>query len=361
MQKSLRFFWFLVLLLAIVWMAGGSLLTTDIIDSGAIGTDVSNEIKALAADLDVELAADFPIALIFVLTGLPIALIALFFFWRNQRALKGGAPISYEQVVRRQTIVVTILALIVALFLWNMPEVEQLVNQRDGAIVSQGSAFNASIITYPVRLFVTFVHEVGHVLAGLLSGGSVEGFTVSPNGSGVARISGGNIALIAPAGYLGAAFFGTFLFLLTSRKPQWTRGMSIAIGLAIIGLTLRFATSDAQQNLTVFAVGIGFGVGLIALGAFAPRIVTVFLLNTLAILTGLNAVFDLWNIVRNPSPASAGAVSDAARFSAEVTPILSEVVVALMWALIALGMLSAAIYFGLVKQVGGEISQAVQG
>ena len=357
MQNTLRFFWVLVLLLAVVWMAAGSLL----LSSAGVGDDIANAIQSQAAALNVELAADLPTSLFFVLSGLPIALIALFLAWRNQRALGGAAPSSYEQVVRRQTILVTILALIFALFLWNMPDVEQLVLQRDGAIVSQGSAFDASIITYPVRLFVTFVHEASHALAGLLSGGTVEGFTVSPNGSGVARISGGNIALIAPAGYLGAAFFGTALFFITSRKPQWTRGMSIAIGLAIVGLTLVFARPDAQQNLTALVVGIGFGVGLIALGAFAPRVFTVFLLNTLAILTGLNAVFDLWRIVRNPSPASGGAISDAARFSAEVTPILNEVIVAFMWALIALGMLSAAIYFGLVKQVGGEISQAVQG
>ena len=141
---------------------------------------------------------------------------------------------------------------------------------------------------------------------GCFPGGIVEGFTVSPNGSGVALVAGGNIALIAPAGYLGAALFGTVLFFLTSRKPQWTRGMSVAIGIAIVALTLSFATPDAEQNLTALIIGIGFGVGLIALGAFAPRVVTVFLLNTLAILTGLNAVFDLWRVVRyaNPAPAA---------------------------------------------------------
>lgn len=349
------------MLLALVWILAGSFFTSTAIDSGSAGNDVSNKIRSLAAEMDVELAADYPLPLVFVLSGLPIALLALFFVWRNHRAVRGAAPVSYEQGLRRQTILVTILALIVALFLWNMPDVEQLVRQQDGAIVSRGSTINASIITYPVRLFVTFVHEVGHVLAALLSGGTVEGFTVSPNGSGVARVAGGNIALIAPAGYLGAALFGTVLFFLTSRKPQWTRGMSVAIGLATVVLTLSFATPDAQQNLTALIIGIGFGVGLIALGAFAPRVVTVFMLNTLAILTGLNAVFDLWHVVRHANPAPGGPVNDAANFSTHVTPLLPATVVAFMWALIALGMLSAAIYFGLIKQVGGEISQAVQG
>lgn len=363
LQKKLRFIWGLLLLFAIGWMVAGSLLTSGAFDSGGVGddaADVANAIKSLATEVDVELTAEFPLPLVFVLSGLPVALLSLFFVWRNQRAIRAEAPASHEQIVRRQTIIITILALIFALFLWNMPAVEQRVVQQNGAIVSPGSAVNASAITYPVRLFVTFVHEAGHSLAGLLSGGKVEGFTVSPDGSGVARISGGNIALIAPAGYLGAALFGAMLFLVTSRKPQWTPGLSVAIGLSIVVLTLSFATPDAQQNLTALIVGIGFGVGLVALGAFAPRVITVFMLNTLAILTGLNAVFDLWSVVRNPNPLPGGPVNDAANFSAQVTPLLPAAVVAFMWALIAVVMLSAAIYYGLVKQVGGEISQAVQ-
>lgn len=361
MQKKLRFLWGLILLLALGWIVAGSLLTSSAIDSGGVGADVSDGIKSLAADLDLDLAADFPLPLVFVASGLPLAVLALFFVWRNQRAIRASAPVPYEQVLRRQTIVITILALIVALFLWNMPDVERIVRQQDGTFAAQSNAVNAAIITYPVRLFVTFVHEASHALAGLISGGTVEGFSVSPNGSGVARVSGGNIALIAPAGYLGAALFGAMLFYATNRKPQWTRPISVAIGLAVVVLTLSFATPDAQQNLTALLVGIGFGLGLIALGAFAPRVITVFLLNTLAILTGLNAVFDLWHVVRNPNPVPGGPLNDAANFSAQVTPLLPPALVALMWALIALAMLSAAIYFGLIRQVGGELSQAVQG
>ena len=361
MQKKLRFFWGLLLLIAIGWMVVGSFLTSSAIDSGRVGYDVDKGVKSLVAELDPELAADFPLPLAFVVSGLPLALVALFFLWRNQRVIRGVAPVSYEQIVRRQTIFITILALVFAMLLWNMPDVEQRIIQRDGSIVTQSSPVNASIITYPVRLFVTFIHEAGHVLAGLLSGGRVDGFTVSPNGSGVAHIAGGNIALIAPAGYLGAALFGTVLFFATSRKPQWTRGLSVAIGIAVVVLTLTFATTDAQQNPTAHIIGIGFGVGLIVLGAFAPRIITVFLLNTLAILTGLNAVFDLWNVVRNPNPLPGGPVNDAANFSAQVTPLLPAGVVAFMWAAIAVGMLSAAIYYGLIKQMGGEIKQAVHG
>ena len=61
--------------------------------------------------------------------------------------------------------------------------------------------------------------------------------------------------------------------------------MSVFLGLSIIILTVLFAERDANGNLTVQLIGIGFGVAMVALGWLAPRIVNVFLLNTLAILT----------------------------------------------------------------------------
>ena len=342
MQKTLRFIWGLVLLFAIVWMISGAILTSGVIDSGSVGDEATLTIRSLASDLDIELAADFPILLVFVIerpaTSHACALLCLAQSSRDKsrRARQPGT----RPAAASQTVFITALALIFALLLWN-------------------DTFYAPAITYPVRLFVTFIHEAGHVLAVLLSGGTVHGFTVSPNGSGLATFSGGNKALIYPAGYLGASLFGAALFFATNRKTQWTRGLSVAIGIAIIALTLSFARPDDQQNLTAFVVGIGFGIGLIALGVFAPRVITVFLLNTLAILTGLNAVFDLWHVVRNPTPLQDGRGNDAAQF-ASATPLLSPVVVALIWAAIAVGMLSAAIYYGLIKQVEGEIDEVLQ-
>ena len=177
----------------------------------------------------------------------------------------------------------------------------------------------------------------------------------------MARTAGGYKALILPAGYLGAALFGSLLFFLTSRNPKWTRGLSVFLGLSIIVLTVFFSERDANGNITVQLVGIGFGVAMVALGWLAPRVINVFLLNTLAILTGLNALMDLSLLVRFPDAGKGNIMNDAAAFASEYTPLLPASVVAFIWSAIAIVMLGAAVYFGLFKQVGGEISGAVKG
>lgn len=348
-------------MLSIIWMVGGTFVTSDAFDEGKLGSDMTNGIQSLATDANIEIPAELPLPLVFVITGLPLALMSLIFLRLNSGSSPTSEAAPSTPNLRRQTIVVTVLALIFALFLWNMRDIERVFRQPDGTIVTQSNTINASAITFPVRLFVTFVHEAGHSLATLLTGGQVDGFEVSLDGSGSARVSGGSIALIAPAGYLGAALFGSLLFFLTNRIPQWTRGLSFLVGLAIIALTLAYAMPSGERDATALIIGIAFGVGLIALGWFAPRIINVFVLNTLAILTGLNAVFDVWHLVLNPGAGAGSAVNDAARFSSEVTPLLPPAVVAFMWAAIAVAMLAAAMYFGLVKQVGGELAGVANG
>ena len=43
----------------------------------------------------------------------------------------------------------------------------------------------ASLLLYPLRLFITFVHESGHALAFTLTGGDVQSLAVHPDTSGV--------------------------------------------------------------------------------------------------------------------------------------------------------------------------------
>ncbi|MCY3780602.1 MAG: M50 family metallopeptidase [Chloroflexi bacterium] len=351
----------MILLASIVWMVGGIFITSGAFEDGQIGGDVADGIQSLASGLSVGIPADFPLPLLFLVTGLPLALVSLLFLRRRKGSPAKSESESAAPNLRRQTIVVTVLALIVALLIWNIQDVERVLRQSGVEGVEAVDDLTMSVIGYPVRLFVTFVHEAGHSLAALLTGGRVSGFEVDLNGSGRANVSGGSIALIAPAGYLGAALFGSLLFFLTNRIPKWTRGLSFLVGLAIIALTLAYAMPSGERDATALIIGIGFGVGLIALGWFAPRIVNVFVLNTLAILTGLNAVFDVWHLVLNPGAGTESAVNDAVRFSSDVTPLLPPAVVAFMWAVIAVAMLAFAMYFGLIKQVRGELAEVVNG
>lgn len=357
MYRRLRLFWILLLLLSVAWIGLGSFLTSEHFDSGNLGSELSGEIQSLGSDIQVDALSTLPLPVFFLVTGLPFALLSIFFLWRNRKRGAASSSPDPDTVIRRQGLLVSLLALLFALFLWNIDAPGRAGPSLDTGFLTAALA----PLLWPVHLFVTFVHEAGHSLAALITGGEVIKFEVSPNGSGRALTAGGYPALILPAGYLGAALFGSALFFLTSRNPKWTRGLSIFVGLSIIILTVLYAAPDQAGNLTANVIGIGFGVAMVALGWLAPRVINVFLLNTLAILTGLNAVMDLSFLVRFPDAGIGDVMNDAAAFAAEYTPLLPGSVVAFIWSAIAVLMLGAAVYFGLFKPVGGEISEVVKG
>src|SRR5256714_4295277 len=75
----------------------------------------------------------------------------------------------------------------------------------------------AEILSYPFRIFVTFIHEGGHALAALVTGNSVRSLSVAVNASGETYTSqGGTFSqmLVASAGYLGAMTYGAVLLVL---------------------------------------------------------------------------------------------------------------------------------------------------
>ena len=109
--------------------------------------------------------------------------------------------------------------------------------------------------TWPVRLFVVFVHECGHALAAILTGGEVLGIRFRENLSGDAMSRGGWPFVILSAGYLTSALFGAVL-VLAADKPRGARqtlmalaALTAACGLAfarpLMGLALPFALLSA--------------------------------------------------------------------------------------------------------------------
>lgn len=233
---------------------------------------------------------------------------------------------------RRQALLISAAALVIVYLLWNIPTFDPVM--------------------YPFRLFVTYIHEAGHALAALLTGGSVLGFTISPDGSGLARTAGGVRALILPAGYLGAAFFGAVLFYLVN-TVRYTRPISIAIGAGLLFFTTVFARPDQSGAITAILVGWIFGLLLIGMGWKLSPLLNLLILNILAMLTSLNAVLDLIYLTRSTGGSlrspQGEVLNDAAAFSRDITPIIPPVVWAFLWAGLALLMLGTAFYFGVVR------------
>jgi hypothetical protein len=164
----------------------------------------------------------------------------------------------------------------------------------------------ADYLVYPIRLFVTFVHEGSHALVAFLTGGSVQSLSISSDGSGVVySVPSGWLGqiLTSSAGYLGTTAFGVLLLLLIRRVVS---GRKILFGCAaFVGvMTLFFGVLSPIFNIfslqvpfssllfTIFS-GLFLTVGLFALGRYASARTANFAVAFLAVQCLLNSLFDL--------------------------------------------------------------------
>ena len=112
-------------------------------------------------------------------------------------------------------------------------------------------------IMYPIKLFVTFLHEFGHAFGALITGGEVVGFVVNEDGSGVTTTRGGSRAVIIMGGYIGSAIFGNLLFYIGARKEKFTQITlyAIAVLMTIIAFVW-FSSLFTSGFLIVFSLAL---------------------------------------------------------------------------------------------------------
>lgn len=247
-------------------------------------------------------------------------------FTRSAGSAEPITPLS-----RRSTLLILGAALAIVYVLWNTSEL--------------------SFISYPLKLFVTYIHEAGHSLAAILTGGEVRQFVVSPNGSGVATTAGGARWLVIPAGYLGAAAFGALLFYAINRFPRTAKSVAVGLGIFLVVFTLLYARPDEGGAPTALIIGIAFGGVLVGIGLRAWQWLNLLALNILAVMTSLNAVLDIWYLVGNSDAGRGFVANDATAFSQQVAPLLPGAVWAFIWALLAVALLGAAVYLSLIRPV----------
>src|SRR5262249_13923732 len=110
------------------------------------------------------------------------------------------------------------------------------------------------LAVYPMRLFVTFIHEGGHALAALLTLGSVERLIIHANASGETYTFGGLSPLIASAGYLGSAAYGAGLLMLLHDGGRAKSVLTITAAL-ILALTGFFAADSFSLFIGIALTG----------------------------------------------------------------------------------------------------------
>lgn len=205
----------------------------------------------------------------------------------------------------------------------------------------------AEIVTYPFRIFVTFIHEGGHAVAALLTGNSVESLSIATNASGETYTSmGGTFSqvFVSSAGYLGSMTFGALLLVLI-RKAVAARIVLVGSAVLIFSLTLIYglikpAMSGVVSTALPFTILAGtlLSVGLAAVAKYArPRVAT-FLVSFLAVQCVLNALLDLKTVFFLSSPFGPTVPTDAVNM-AHATGI-PALIWSVTWIGIALGILA---------------------
>ena len=98
-------------------------------------------------------------------------------------------------------------------------------------------------IMYPIRILVTFLHELGHAVGALITGGYVERIQINANGSGFTSTAGGSRSIILMGGYLGSALFGNILFFIGARSKVLVKPTLILLCISMIVTALYWFNS----------------------------------------------------------------------------------------------------------------------
>lgn len=210
----------------------------------------------------------------------------------------------------------------------------------------------AEVLTYPFRLFVTFIHEGGHALAALVTGNSVQSLSVAMNASGETYTTNGGLLsqmLVSSAGYLGAMTFGALLLVLI-RRAVAARVVLAGSAVVVFALTMIFGvfkpvlagswSSLGGLPFTLLA-GVALTGGLLAVARFASARVATFVLSLLAVQCVLNALLDLKTVFFMSSPLAASVPTDAVNmYTATGVP---AIVWSIIWIVIAFAILVGAL------------------
>lgn len=164
-------------------------------------------------------------------------------------------------------------------------------------------------VVYPIKIFVVCLHELGHALAALLTGGQVVSIQIFPEEGGLTMTRGGWPFVIASAGYLGSMLLGGTLLYLSNYR-QWARHL-------MLGLAVLIALSTVLFFRNFFAVLYGL---LAAAAMFfsayrLPVNVNFYSIRFMAVASCLYALLDIRSDLFTPSPGGPGIINDAEALS----------------------------------------------
>ena len=203
-----------------------------------------------------------------------------------------------------------------------------------------------SFFLTPINQFVTMVHEMGHAIATILTGGHVNSMTIVSDGQGHGGLTnsiGGWRFFIVQAGYVGTTLFGCLLIYL-GQYPRLSKFILSALGVVMIGSSLLFVTPGLLdpmrflQALFSLLWGVGMGGACVYLGRKLKPAWANLAVLFLAIQTVLSSLSLIWILVPHALGLAGGGFSDATTMS-EMIPFTLPIFWAFFWIALSISML----------------------
>ncbi|MBP7689338.1 MAG: M50 family metallopeptidase [Thermoflexales bacterium] len=187
-------------------------------------------------------------------------------------------------------------------------------------------------LVYPIKIFVVMLHELGHAIAALVTGGQVVGIQIFPEEGGVTFTRGGWPFIILSAGYLGSLLAGSVLLYLSNQR-RGGRGLMIALSILIAASTLLFVRN-------VFGVIYGpLAAAALWFSAYRlPTRVNLYIVRFIAVACCLYALLDIRSDLFTFAPASGAVVNDAVALS-RLTGV-PALVWSMLWLIVSLWVLA---------------------
>lgn len=226
-------------------------------------------------------------------------------------------------------------------------------------------------VVYPIRLFVTFIHESSHALMAVLTGGSVQSLTISADTSGLTYSAPSGLIgglLTSSAGYIGTTVFGVAMLYLIRRSFSPNKiltALGIFVGAMLLVFTVvspifNFLSLQVAYSSVLFTVVTGgvLAAGLIALGIFTDLRFARFAVAFLAVQCLLNAITDQITLLAINSPFAGSDVANDAANMANATH-LPGIVWVLIWIGISVAMISVGLRLYAVNKTRVASSETV--
>ena len=195
---------------------------------------------------------------------------------------------------------------------------------------------------YPFDVYSTWVHELCHGLAALMTGGTIVKLEIFPDTSGLATsaINPARRGFVASAGYQGTAFMGFFLLIFrrTKRGPR-----SGTMGLAI---TMVMSCMLWVRNAFGFSFLFCMGLILVGLAYMLPSTHIRNLYIVLSVTCALNAITHVHDLFGYNNYINGEAASSDAHTMAEYVGG-SFMAWAILWLILAIVLTVSGILFAI--------------